>query len=140
MIRIPNSYQGSNIHRVVITQQNLTGTDYERIQDIAADAVAEARAAVEAFETFPNGACHATLRRFREVKLATERRSVLVDAFFSETPAILSHLAKLSVPDEDASLHEAATRHFRTALDLAHRVRDLVAAERDICRRMETNR
>lgn len=132
MIPLPTTFPSQNTHRVVLHQQALPGTDFERLEDLTADATAAARRALEEVDKLPYELVQAHQRSIKMIGDFVGKRRVLSQDFRNAAELVLRALARADVADEAAQAHDAVMRNLRDALNLSHRVADLLAAERDI--------
>jgi hypothetical protein len=132
MTHIPTTFATQNSHRLVVYQPDRRGTDFDRVEDIAADAIAATRAAVAALDDLPYEIFKPFQTHEKILRDAVERRRILTDDIRLVMEEMLRHLARLDPDDATAALLERLVGRLRDALEGSHRVADLLAAERDI--------
>lgn len=132
MTKMPATFPTQNSHRIVVHQSDLRGTDFERVEDLAADAVAAARGAIRDAEDLPYDAFKPVEQALADLASAVERRRVQNDEFRLAAETALQGLARVEPAEPDAAAFDRVRRRLRDALNLSHRVADLIAAERDI--------
>ncbi|MCA0273077.1 MAG: hypothetical protein LCH69_13590 [Proteobacteria bacterium] len=119
----PNTFPTQNTHRVVLFQPDSIRPDFERLEDICADAIAAARTAFEAMERLPHPLFKRIERPLDALAEAVNRRRVLTEDYRAALADMLRALA-----EDEADLRLL----LRDALNLSNRVADLLAAEKDI--------
>jgi len=134
MLPMPTSFPAGNTHRLVHFQGDRTGTDFERVEDLAADAACAAREAVEALQDLPYDQFKPSQSSLARVAEWVRQRHVLSDDFRACCQDLLRDLARIEPDDTTARPIDLATRRLRDALNGSHRVADLLVAERDIGR------
>lgn len=132
MTHMPHSFPTQNSHRLVVFQPDLRGTDFDRIEDIAADAITTARSAVAAIEDLPYDIFKPIQSYEKILRDAVERRRILTDDARLAMEEMLRQLARVEPDEATAALLDRLMRSLRDALESSHRVADLLAAERDI--------
>ncbi|WP_136635533.1 hypothetical protein [Pseudooceanicola onchidii] len=129
----PTSYDNGNNHRLVhFFDQKIHG-DFERIEDILADASRHTRAACEAISQLPYEAFKPLQRWSGDLGKHLEKNSLLSEGFLHAARSALCEIAKLEV-ELAPGLIDDATRHLRDALEASYRVSDLLAAEQAIAK------
>ncbi len=128
----PTSFPTQNTHRVVLFQPDAIRPDFERLEDICADAVAAARTAFEATDRLPHPLFKLIERPLATLAEAVSRRRVLSDDYRFALGDMLRALAAAEIGDAEADLHYLLCTALRDALNLSNRVSDLLAAEKDI--------
>jgi len=134
MLPIPTTFPAANTHRVVLFHGDRTGTDFERVEDLAADAACAAREAVEALQDLPYDLFKPIQTNLARVAEWVRQRHVLSDDFRACCQDLLRDLARIEPDDTTARPIDHAMRRLRDALNGSHRVDDLLVAERDIGR------
>jgi hypothetical protein len=132
MTRNPFRIPSDNSHRIVLHQPDRRGTDFERLEDIGADALGAARAALEALAELPYDLFKPLQFHERIMRDAVKHRRMVGQEFRDAVGNLLE--AASALPECEAA-HETLDRLNRSlteALALSHRVADLLAAERDI--------
>jgi hypothetical protein len=132
MTHMPNSFPTQNSHRLVVFQPDLRGTDFDRIEDIAADAITAARSAVAAVENLPYDIFKPLQTDEKILRDAVERRRILTDDVRLAMEDMLRQLARVESDEATAPRLDMLMRSLRDALEGSHRVADLLAAEKDI--------
>lgn len=132
MFVTPNNFPTQNNHRIALFQPDLARTDFDRIEDIGADAIASARSAVDQLAHLP----HATLKPidgfFRTIRTSVDKRRILTEDFRHAALLVLNHLAQAKFSEDSNEDLDTLTRNLRDALNQSHRVRDLLASEKEI--------
>lgn len=134
MLSVPINFPTQNSHRVALFQPDIAHADFDRIEDLTADAIAAARMAQTQLEQLPHAILKPVDGLIRTITSAVEQRSVLNDEFRNAAACIVQHLAGQDCSDEYADDLDLTMRYLRNALNLSHRVQDLLAAEREIGR------
>ena len=132
MFAHPNAFTAQNSHRIALFQPDVARPDLDRIEDIGADAIGTARMAAAYLEELPHQTTKSIQSVIRTITTQVEKRRVLTDDFRHAVTLVLKHLAREEYIDEMASDLDHAMRCLRDALNLSHRVQDLLAAEKDI--------
>ena len=132
MTAAPHHIAATNTFRLVHHTQDEQARDFDRIEDLLADGLAAARAALEALELLPHEMLKPIETWHRAVTEQVGRRRLLNDQFRGDAEEILRRLARIDVAEADARAHDAVLRRLRDAVNLSHRVADLLAAEKDI--------
>lgn len=127
----PNSYPTQNTHRMVHFFDAPRHTDFERIEDLLADAVRHLRAALVAMEALPYESFKPVQSWHRDLGRHAETQRLLTEDFRHAAHAALRELARQN-PEAAPELLDRLQRDLRDALEASHRVSDLLAAEREI--------
>lgn len=134
MLVTPNTFPSQNNHRIALFQPDIARSDFDRIEDIGANAIASARCALSQLEQLP----HATLKPIdsliRTIRTGVDQRRVLTEDFRHDALLVLKHLVREDCSEDISSDLDQSIRCLRDALNYSHRVQDLLAAERDIGR------
>ncbi|GGE29140.1 hypothetical protein GCM10011360_16560 [Primorskyibacter flagellatus] len=133
MFPIPQTFPTNNTHRMVLFLDHQLHGDYERIEDILANAARHTRAASEALAQLPYEALKPIQGWARDLEKHSERRRFLTDDYRHAARSALRELAKLE-PEMASGPIDSAMRNLRDALEASHRVTDLLAAEQEIAR------
>ena len=133
MFPTPTTFPTSNTHRMVLFLDQQLHGDYERIEDILADAARYSRAASEAIAQLPYEALKPIQAWTRDLDKHYERRRFLTDDYLHAARSALRELARQD-PELAPGLIDSAMRNLRDALEASHRVADLLAAEQEIAR------
>ncbi|MBB4212837.1 hypothetical protein EV659_1216 [Rhodothalassium salexigens DSM 2132] len=134
MLQTPTSIPNGNTHRVIHIQGEGYRADFDRVEDIAADALADARAAIEVLRGLPYDHFKPLQPRLERLADRVARRKALDDEFRTTCETLLRDLARIDPDDTTARSLDHAMRLLREALNTSHRIADLLAAERDIGR------
>ena len=129
----PTTYANSNNHRLALFLDQKMHGDFERIEDILADASRHTRAACEAISHLPYDAFKPLQRWSGDLAKNLEQNSLLTEDFRHAVRPALREMAKLE-PELAPGLIDDATRHLRDALEASYRVSDLLAAEQAIAK------
>jgi hypothetical protein len=132
MFAHPKAFTAQNSHRIALFQPDVARPDLDRIEDIGADAIGTARTAVAYLEKLSYETTKPIQGVIRTITTQVEKRRVLTDDFRHAVTSVLKHLAREDYTEEMASDLDHAMRCLRDALNLSHRVQDLLAAEKDI--------
>ena len=132
MIPEPTSFPVGNSHRVAHFFPQQPVRDFERLEEILADAIAAAREAMARLDTLPQTLWKPIEAEARALRAQIGKRRLLSDDFRHAAEAILRRLARADIPEDAAEIAHLAAHRLRDALNLSHRVADLIAAERDI--------
>lgn len=127
-----NAFSAQNSHRIALFQPDVARPDLDRIEDIGANAIGTARTAVAYLEQLPYETAKPIQGLIRTITTQVEKRRVLTDDFRHAVASVLKHLAREDYTDKMAPDLDQAMRCLRDALNLSHRVQDLLAAEKDI--------
>lgn len=129
---VPTTFPAQNTRRLVHFHPDVQRSDFARIEDIGADAISAARTALAQLGTLPTTLFNRLAPHLVTFGEAVERRRVLNEEFRRTLADMLRTLEGADVDSEDAHPHDLVCRALRDALDLSHRVADLLAAEKDI--------
>lgn len=133
MFPTPKTFPTNNTHRMVLFLDQRLHSDYERIEDILADAARYTRAAGEAIAQLPYEALKPLQSWTRDLDKHAERRRFRTEDYRHAAQSALRELARLD-PELAPGLIDSAMRNLRDALEASHRVTDLLAAEQEIAR------
>lgn len=133
MFPTPTTFPTANTHRMVLFLDQQLHGDYERIEDILADAARYTRAASEAIAQLPYEALKPLQSWSGDLGRHCEKRRFLNDDYRHAAQSALRELARLD-PELAPGLIDSAMRNLRDALEASHRVTDLLAAEQEIAR------
>ena len=136
MFPTPKTFPTNNSHRMVLFLDQQLHGDYERIEDILANAARHTRAACEAIAQLPYEALKPLQSWVRDLDKHSERRRFLTDDYRHAARSALRELARME-PEIASGLIDSAMRNLRDALEASHRVTDLLAAEQEIARSRE---
>lgn len=130
----PTLFDTKNNHRVVHFFPETQPRDFDKIEDLLADATRAARDGLEAFEQMPRDEIARLDLVARTVRAAISKRRLLDETVRDGLRALLHALARIEPDDRTAEVHDRASRRLRDALNGSERVEDLIAAEREIGR------
>jgi hypothetical protein len=133
MIPTPQIWPGDNSFRVAVFQPDLHD-DFQKIEITLADAIASARAAIEAMHNLRPETVKPLEQARRNLAAKVDARRVLNDDFRHEAKIVLCSLARVDPEVEDSRILDTVMRGLRDAHEGSHRVADLIAAEKDIGR------
>lgn len=133
MFPTPKTFPTNNTHRMVLFLDQQIHGDYERIEDILANAARHSRVAGEAIAQLPYEALKAVQSWARDLEKHCEKQRFLTDDYRHAARCALRELARLE-PELAPGLIDSAMRNLRDALEASHRVADLLAAEQEIAR------
>jgi hypothetical protein len=131
MIPVPTSFPKENNHRLVVFTPDRPTRDSDRLEDIAADALAAAREALLLIRDLPDD-LKAPVEGLRD-RLASEveEQAMLSDGFRNAAGALIEVLGEF-LPDDGPGDLTRAVACLRAARQNSSRVTDLLAAERAI--------
>lgn len=127
----PQSYPTQNTHRMVHFFDRPRHTDFERIEDILADAARLVRDVVTGMQELPYDAFKPLQAWHRDLEKQAAKGRFLSQDFRHAAQSALRELAR-QVPDPTPELIDRLQRDLRDALEASHRVGDLLAAEQEI--------
>ena len=130
MIPEPSSFASGSSHRVALFPQPTS--DFERLEDMLADAISAARDAVQHAALIDYELYKPIQALMKDVEKQVDLGRLLTDDFRRPCGAAWSSLSQSRPSADAAAAHEHMTDRLATALRLSHRVNDLLAAERDI--------
>ena len=130
----PTLFDSKCNHRVVHFFPEYQPRDFDKIEDLLADATRAAREGFEAFGRLPRDEIARLDLVARTVRDAVAKRRLLDETFRDALRALLHALARFEPDDRSAEVHDRASRRLRDALNGSERVEDLIAAEREIGR------
>ena len=132
----PTTYANGNNHRLVLFLDQKMHGDFERIEDILADASRHTRAACEEISQLPYEVFKPLQRWSGDLGKHLEKNSLLTEDFRHAARSALREISKLE-PELAQSLIDDTTRRLRDALEASYRVCDLLAAEQAIAKHRE---
>ena len=139
MVPMPTSYPTQNTHRVVVFHPDGGKCDFDRIEDIGADALKTGRLACALIHELQHAVMRPVYSRFTDFKTHLDKRRVLNEDYLNVTGAILKHLEGIDHSDETLVRTQAESNliinivaQLQAAVALSNRVLDLLAAERDV--------
>ena len=129
---IPNHFSAANTHRIVQHTPDQKRPDIERLEDIAADAMAMTREALSLQDGLFTEAFNALHPHTQAIGAHLDRRHMLGEPCRRDLAACIAAADRLTAEYGDDSVLAAFTTMMREALDLLNRVADLIAAEQDV--------
>ncbi|MTI01542.1 hypothetical protein [Roseibium sp. RKSG952] len=128
MIPAPTHFPNDNSHRVALFLQPTPRDDFDRLEELTADGLQAACVALDALTSLPMQFDRSTAASLAELQQAVEKRRLLNDRFVDAATELC---AQLSDAEQSGPCAEI-TSGLRQAISLSNRVRDLLAAERDV--------
>lgn len=128
----PTSFPSQNNHRLVVFNPDQKPADFDRIEDIGADALAHARRALTLLPGLFTEAQNALGKVTDKIAAHVAKRSLLNDEARLDLETAVETCAKLLADYGDDSVVAAVGEQLQEALDASHRVADLLAAEESI--------
>ena len=132
MNQMPNSIPTSNNHRIALLFPEHTPSDFERLEDLAADAIRAGRSAMQAAQDLPQFEDRALNRSLQIIGKNISARRVVNEDFQNAVEDTLRRLAHIDRDKQDAIAFSNLLHSLAKALELSHRVADLLSAEQDI--------
>jgi hypothetical protein len=131
MIPVATSFPKENTHRVVVFTPDRPTRDSDRLEDIAADALAAAREALLLIRDLPDDVKAPVEELRHRLASEVEEQAMLSDGF-RNAAAVLIEAFGAALPDHCPGELPKAVACLRAAHQNASRVTDLLAAERAI--------
>jgi hypothetical protein len=131
MIPVPTSFPRENTHRVVVYTPDRPTRDSDRLEDIAADALAAAREALLLIRDLPEDLKAPVEALQRRLASEVAEQAMLSDGFRSAAAALIEAFGAV-FPDDGPGELAKAVACLRAAQQSSLRVIDLLAAERAI--------
>lgn len=128
----PTSIPTQNTYRLVHLFPESRSTDFNRLEDLAADATKHARAALSLQDGLFTEAHNTLAKDMARLTGAVSARRLLTDDARGALEAIVAHCDRLLAEHGDDTVVEALQLQAQAALDASHRVADLLAAEDSI--------
>lgn len=135
----PTSYPTANTHRMVLFHDQKLHGDFERMEDILADAARHLRAALAAMAQLPYDSFTPVQGWVGDLTKAAETQRFLTEGFRHAAQSALRELAKID-PEQAPGVIDRTMRHLRDALEASHRVSDLLAADQEISKHRHQHR
>ncbi|SMP37186.1 hypothetical protein [Shimia sagamensis] len=132
MLPIPTNIPTQNNHRVALYLPDQSQSDFDRLEDMTADGLAAARRALCAMKHWQNPTNRALLAEVAELTNSVAKRRLLNDRFCDAASAVIAHMSHGCFEAEPGADAGQITHDLNQALHLSNRVRDLLAAERDV--------
>ena len=131
MIPAPTSFSAGTSHRVAHFFPE-AASDFERVEDLLADALGSAREAVSMGHQLDYECFKPVQRWLEHIQKQIDLGRLLNDDFRRPAGAVVASLRENRPSAEACDAHEAMRDRLVRAVQLSHRVSDLLAAERDI--------
>lgn len=122
----------SNTHRVILVGAERPLTDFERLEEILAGAIGQAREALALLDRLPGECRLATRLEERALRGHVERRRLLSEKARSDVGAYMYALERWQAGRDPCPAIAAVEASLREARSTAERVADLIGAEQDI--------
>ncbi len=132
MIPTPTSFPSGNSHRVALFLPEQPRDDFDRLEELTADGLRAARNALQTLKALPDESGRSLAADLAELTRSLELRRLLNDRFIAAASGVLCHLSQGAFQEATLEQIERAIHDLTEAVDLANRVRDLLAAERDV--------
>lgn len=132
MIPAPTNFPTGNSHRVALFLPEQAGTDFDRLEDLTADGLRLARSACQQLTASGYQFDRHTTANIQELTSAVEKRRLLNDRFVDVAHALIEELSQEGDSSESGEVFPQIVEDLKEAVDLSNRVRDLLAAERDV--------
>ena len=132
MIPTPTSFPSSNSHRVALFLPEQSRDDFDRLEELAANGLRATRTALQTLKAMPHQSDRSLAADLAELTRSLEMRRLLNDRFIDAASSVLCHLPQGAFQEATPEQIERAIHDLTEAVDLANRVRDLLAAERDV--------
>jgi hypothetical protein len=138
-MRLPTQYPGQNTHRIVLFHPDGGKCDFDRIEDIGADAINAGRTACALIQVLHHEVVRPIYSRVIAIQTHLDKRRVLNADYLNLAAIILRHLEgfadsnpDLVISGEESNRIANAAAQLREAIALSNRVLDLLAAEKDV--------
>ncbi len=128
MIPAPTHFPNDNSHRVALFLQPTPRDDFDRLEELTANGLQAARKALEDLASLTRQLDRSTAADVTELRQAVEKRRLLNDRFVDAATELCAQLS--DAPHADLCAEIAS--NLKKAISLSNRVRDLLAAERDV--------
>lgn len=132
MNQMPDSIPTGANHRIALLFPEHTPSDFERLEDLAADAIRAGRSAMQAAQDLPLFEDRALNRSLQTIGESISARKVMNEDFRNAAEDTLRRLARIDRDEQDAISFSNLLHTLAKALELSHRVADLLSAEQDI--------
>jgi len=132
MIPIPTSFPAQNNHRVALFLPEQPRDDFDHLEELTANGLSAARNALRLLQELKFQEDRALYANIAELRETLEQRRLLNDQFRTIAASLLRGLG---LQDSDEGTKETLYEikcDLKEALNLSHRVSDLLAAERDV--------
>lgn len=128
----PTTFPSQNNHRLVIFNPDRKPADFERIEDIGANALTHARRALSLLPGLFTEAHNALGKVTDKIGAHVAKRRLLNEDARLDLETAVDTCTKLLADYGDDSVVAAIGEQLQEALDASHRVADLLAAEEAI--------
>lgn len=132
MIPIPPSFPQNNSHRVALFHEPTPRDDFDRLEELTANGLRAARSALEMITASEVAFDRRRAANIAELRQAVEQRRLLNDRFVETARAIHNDLEQADRSELSGLSVRQVIQDLRDAISLSNRVRDLLAAERDV--------
>ncbi|MEC8196781.1 MAG: hypothetical protein VX228_10770, partial [Pseudomonadota bacterium] len=128
----PTHFPNDNSHRVALFLQPTPRDDFDRLEELTANGLQAARKALEGLASLTIQLDRSTAADVTELRQAVEKRRLLNDRFVDAAHALRTKIADMEHPEDCAEIFDRISQELQQAISLSNRVRDLLAAERDV--------
>lgn len=128
----PTNFPTQNTHRVVHFHPEIKSSDFDRIEDIGANALAHARQALTLLPGLYTEAHNALAVVTDRIAAQVAKRRLLTEDARLDLETAVDTCARLLADNGDDAVVAAVGEQLQEALDASHRVADLLAAEESI--------
>ncbi len=128
----PRAIPTNNCHQIILHQPDAKGSDFGRIEDMAAQANNNARVALGGIKRLPYYSTKPFEQAERILRKAVSNRRVLNDNFRDAALELFRGICELECLEEYQSNIESILQSLRKAVELSQYVSDLLAAEQEI--------
>jgi hypothetical protein len=129
---LPSSFPAGNTHRVVLFQAPTEPPEFERLEEMTADAAGHIRDALALIDALPGDHSYALQGAAKELRWHLDERRVLNDCCQLACDDFLDRVCQIQ---QELGAHEVlAAIHSKVAaaVRMSRRVGDLLAAEKDV--------
>jgi len=134
MITVPLSFRPDHKARVVVHHDMATSDPYENLENLASDAIAVARFALEQLRGWAPDDFGAARRSWQSLREAVQQRDPLHDTFRQSASTLADALDGIEAAPEVRQRLDTVSDALRRATELSDRVSDLLAVEAVIAR------
>lgn len=128
----PTTFPAQNSHRVVQFNGENPKTDFERLEDIAADGLRALRRALDLLPELPTPVFNGLHAETKALRAHIDRRRLLTDQCRLDLEVCLTRIDGMALEDDQAPEIARLAHLLGQALGASHRVADLLAAEKEI--------
>ncbi len=132
MIPAPTHFPNDNSHRVALFLQPTDRDDFDRLEELTADGLQAARKALEDLTSLTMQLDRTATANLTELRQAVEKRRLLNDRFVDAATDLRTQIGGMEHREDCAEIIERVEQELKQAIALSNRVRDLLAAERDV--------